>query len=349
MRGTVHVSTDVDKGMDLARIARVMAMGKTVHERAAIAEQTGLPSRLVDIVKTPVSVGQTDGSTWGAELAAFQVVTSSFFESLRNTGAFFRMLDAMARVPLKSKIAAITAGASGYVQGQGSAQKISRLSLETEAINPFRASSIVIISQELAEMGAAADPLISANLRGATSVAVDEQFLIILDAGATTGASVGSTVSAVQQDLRAALQALDLGQSSRLFFIAHPDVVKALATMTIDGSFAFADVHPVSGGLLLKVPLIPCDACAVGSFYAVDATGIAGGTDTINIDRHREGIVQMDTAPDSPETASTVLLPLWQRNLIAIVASCWAGAKVVRGNSVHRITGVDGWGSGNSP
>ncbi|PZV36163.1 phage major capsid protein [Mesorhizobium kowhaii] len=349
MRAAISVPLDIDKGMDFARIARVMASSPMAEERGLIAEQSGLSPRVVSIVKSPVAAGQANGDTWGSELSQYDIVTSAFLDSLRNSGLFFRLLDGgMLRVPLRSKLTALTAGANAYVVGEGSAKKISRLSLETESIDPFRAASIVVVSDELLKLGVLSDPLISHELRGATVVAVDEKFVAILAAAANTAASSGSTVQAVQQDLRVALAELDLGQQSRLYFATHPDTIKSLATMTVDGGFAFSDINPVSGGTLLKTPLIPSDAIASGEFYAIDASGIAGNSDAVTIERFKHATVQMDDSPDSPATTSTTLIPLFQRNLVGIVASCWAGAKAVRANSVFKLTGVD-WGSGNSP
>lgn len=352
MRTAMVTSVDIDKGLDLARLARSVAVAGNDYELDQLSAENKVPTRITDAVKvirSAVAEGRIDGATWGSELAPYTIIVNAFMDSLRNTGAFFRLLDGgMLKVPLRSKLTAVTAGASAYIVGEGSAKRMSRLSLETEAIDPFHAAAFVIISQELANIGALADPLIAHELRGAVAATADEKFLAILDAGASTSASSGSTVSAVQQDLKVALDALTLGQSSRLYFITHPDRVKLLSTMTIDGGFAFADINPVSGGLLLKTPLIPCDACASDAFYAVDASGIAGNSLQIVIDRFKHATVQMDDAPDSPTTASTTIIPLWQRNLICLQASTWAGAKVVRSNSVYKLSSVD-WGTANSP
>jgi HK97 family phage major capsid protein len=347
MRAAISLAPDIDKGMDLARVARVMAYYKDVGE----LEYADAPPRVIEAIKalkSAVVAGRIDGNGWGAELAPYTTVSNAFMESVRNVGAFFRIADSMMKVPLRSRLTALTASANAYVLGEGSAKKLSRLSLEGEYIDAFRAVGLVVVSNELLKMGALADPLISTELRGAVTFSADEKFLAILDADASTGASVGNTVDAVQQDLKTALAALDLGAQSKLFFIASPDRVKLLSTMTIDGGYAFSDVNPVTGGTLLKTPLIACDACPDGSFYALDASGIAGNTETIIVENFRNATLQMDDAPNSPPDASTVLISLFQQGLTAIQASTWGGAKVVRSNAVYKLTGVD-WGSANSP
>lgn len=347
MRGTVHIATMEDKGMDLARVARVLATHKEIGE----LEYADVPSRVLDAIKgmkSAVVAGSIGNGTWGGELAPYKIVSDAFMESIKNIGCFFRVIDSAMKVPLRSVLFAVTASATAYVRGEDSAKPLTRMSVENEMVDPFRATGFVIVTAELLKMGAVADPLIANELRGAVSYTADAQFLTILDAGANTSASVGSTVQAVQQDLKVALAALDLGAQSKLFFITNPDTVKLLATMTIDNGFAFSDVNPVTGGALLKTPLLPCDACPYGTFYAVDASGIAGNAEAIIVENFRHATIQMDDAPDSPPTASTTLINLFQRNLVAIQASTWAGAKVIRSNSVQKITGVD-WGSANSP
>ncbi|MDG4889280.1 phage major capsid protein [Mesorhizobium sp. WSM4887] len=347
MRAAISVPIDIDKGIDLARVARVMAQYKEPGE----LDYADAPPRVLDAIramKSAVAAGSIGNGTWGSELAPYKVVSDAFMDSLRNTGAFFRILDSMVKVPLRSQLVAFTANATGYVTGEGSAKRMTRSAFEREYVDAFRAVAFVVVSNELLKLGALADPLIANELRGAVSFTADEQFLTILDAGANTSASVGSTVNGVQQDLKVALAATDLGAQSRLFFIAHPDRVKLLATMTIDGGFAFADVNPVTGGTLLRTPLLPCDACASDAFYVVDASGLAGNADAIQVDNFRHATIQFDDAPDSPPTASTTVINLFQRGLTAIQASTYGGAKVVRSNSVYKLTGVD-WGSANSP
>ncbi|PBB80967.1 phage major capsid protein [Mesorhizobium sp. WSM3879] len=348
MRAAISLAPiDTDKGMDMARVARVLAVCNEGWE----IDTADAPPRVIEAVKalkSAVVAGRIDGNGWGAELAPYSNVSNAFMESVRNVGVFFRIADSMMKVPLRSRLTAVTASANAYVLGEGSAKKLSRMSLEGEYVDAFRATGFVIVSNELLKMGALADPLISQELRGAVTYSADEKFLAILDADASTSASVGNTVAAAQEDLKVALAALDLGASSKLFFVTHPDTVKMLATMTIDGGYAFGDVNPVTGGTLLKTPLIPCDACAYGSFYVLDASGIAGNTEGIIVENFRHATVQMDDAPDSPPSASTTLINLFQRGLTAIQASTWGGAKVVRSNAVYKLTAVD-WGSANSP
>jgi len=58
----------------------------------------------------------------------------------------------------------------------------------------------------------------------------------------------------------------------------------------------------------------------------------------VNVDVSREASLQMDSAPDSPNTASTVLVSLWQRNMVAIKAERFITWKKGRDAAVQYIS-----------
>ena len=54
-------------------------------------------------------------------------------------------------------------------------------------------------------------------------------------------------------------------------------------------------------------------------------------------------------APAYAQTnTSTTTVSMWQKNLVGLMCSVWAGVKVARSGSVAKISGI-GWGSANSP
>jgi hypothetical protein len=64
-----------------------------------------------------------------------------------------------------------------------------------------------------------------------------------------------------------------------------------------------------------------------------------------NISVSREASLQMDSAPDNPTTATTVLVSLWQRNLVGFLAERTINWARRRTGSVAYLTGVL-WGTG---
>ncbi len=55
----------------------------------------------------------------------------------------------------------------------------------------------------------------------------------------------------------------------------------------------------------------------------------------------RHSTLQFETAPDSPQTALTGMVSLWQRDLRALMAERWFGFKKARTTAVAMLSGVN--------
>lgn len=73
----------------------------------------------------------------------------------------------------------------------------------------------------------------------------------------------------------------------------------------------------------------------------IDASGLLLGDEGITLDNSRQAALQMETAPDNPTTGSTVLLNLWQRNMLALRAERWFAFALGRVNAIASLSGVD--------
>jgi hypothetical protein len=105
------------------------------------------------------------------------------------------------------------------------------------------------------------------------------------------------------------------------------------------GQTAFPGMN-IDGGSLLGVPVVTSNVMT-NQIVAVHTPSILyadeGG---VQIDVSTEASLQMDSAPTNPTDATTVMVSMFQRNLIALRAEreiFWVKA---RANSVQRITGV---------
>jgi hypothetical protein len=64
------------------------------------------------------------------------------------------------------------------------------------------------------------------------------------------------------------------------------------------------------------------------------------GVDGVRLDIARHASLQMDTAPDSPPTANTVALSLFQRNMVALRAERTFGFAPIRSGAIASLSGV---------
>jgi hypothetical protein len=89
------------------------------------------------------------------------------------------------------------------------------------------------------------------------------------------------------------------------------------------------------------------DGVPSSTIILADATQIAAASETITLNSSNETTLQMDTTPDSPPTASTAYVSLWQMNWRALRAERYFGAVKLGTTGVCVITSVN-W-IGGSP
>jgi len=301
--------------------------------------------------KSPVVAGSIDEGVWGEELGAYLDLVRSFLASLRSVGAFDRLLaDGMLRLPLRTRIVAVSLGATAYIVGRGAAKPISKLQLADKELDQTKAAAILVVSDELARsVTPEAQALFSRELRAVVASVTDQKFISIITSGISPISSSGSSSAFdVRADLAAALDAITTSAASRLYVICDSITAKALAIkVDADGGAAFPQMTPM-GGTVAGVPVVVSDGVVAGTLVVVDATGIAAGAGTVVLDASEHGALEMDSTPDSPPVASTELLSLWQHDLTALKAERAFGCERLRDTAVAVIDNI-GYSGGNSP
>lgn len=334
--------------LEFCHVAKWIAAGRgQIGNSVNLATNARATPRIIEAVKALASAGSTTDGAWAAPLA-YQKLAESFLASLKNFGVFDSALPFAKPVPLNVQVTVVTLGATGSTVGQGQAKIISKLQLANTALTPRKAVAIIVTSDELLKMGGAlASRLFAQELQRAVVAETDAQFLSVITAGITPVSSSGSTAIAIGQDFANAFAALDLGNDSKVFVAMNPDDVKHVAVQIAStGERAFPGVG-IHGGDYAGATIIPSDAVS-GQIIAFDATQIAMGSITIEIDSSNQAAIQMDSTPDSPPTASTNLVSLFQSNQTGLRAHRWFGCERLRTAAVSVISGVS-YGSANSP
>ena len=73
----------------------------------------------------------------------------------------------------------------------------------------------------------------------------------------------------------------------------------------------------------------------------IDAVLSSPASGDVELKIFDQASIQFDTATDSPPTASTNTVNLWQLNLTALIAERFFAVSKVRDNSVAIVTGMD--------
>lgn len=325
------------------KLARCLLSADSGHAREAleVAQATRARPRVVDILKSAVQPATI--SDWSS-IADYVNISAAFSTSLRGATAFDRMLPDMVPAPLRSRGITVTTGIVGSTVPERSVKPVSKISFGNALIEPKKAAAIVIVTREVAKsLDANTNALIDRELTAAVAQATDVQFVGDLIGSTTPAASAGSTLANAVADISTLLGAVGTGANSKLFYLASPTNMKRLALKSSStGAPAFPGLGPTGGELMPGVTAIAVDALGTPGFsLMVDATGLAGSADIIRLDASEQGTLQLETAPDSPPTASTTLLALWQANLRALRCERFFGYVVLRADAVASISGTN--------
>ena len=149
------------------------------------AEQNRAPDRVVRILKSGnIPAGTTTVSDWAAAAQGdYGASISSFFESLRSTSVFFRLLNdnALRRVPLRQRVGIVSGGATGWIIGEGKPARLSKLMLRNGVLEPVRAAAMVVMTDELwRNVSTAGQTTFAKELKGAVGQVVDAKFLELI-------------------------------------------------------------------------------------------------------------------------------------------------------------------------
>ena len=348
------------RGMAPAEVAKQM-FGDTPDVemilRAGI-DATNLHSMLVQ--KTAVAAGNTTDSSWAAPLVVATNLASEFFDMLRAATILGR-IPGLRMVPFNISVPRTLTDPTGYWVGQGDVKPVSSMTFDQVTLPFHKVAGIVPITEELMRFSnPAAEGIIRTALVGALTYLVDRDLLDPSKAE-TTGVSPasltnsvtpitasGTTADAFRADLGnliATYLGLNMSPAGLVLIMTSSQAMRLGLMRNTLGQKEFPDIG-VNGGTIEGIPVITSEnIVATGGsptdgypIVAINAPEVMLADDGgVSIDVSREASLQMNTAPDSPETASTVLVSLWQRNMVGIKAERFLTWKKGRTGAVQFI------------
>jgi hypothetical protein len=179
--------------------------------------------------------------------------------------------------------------------------------------------------------------LIGRELQRSLARTVDTSALATIIAAGTSTPTLGGTVPNLISDLQSMFIDVEIGEQSRLYFVLNSALAVGLSAR-LAGSVGW-ELTP-TGGRLAGVDVVVSNGAPIGSLILLDASRFAGYSDTITLDASEQATLQMNTAPDSPPTASTPLLSLWQHDMVALRATRWWGIQNLTSTAAATTTGM---------
>ncbi|MNM98675.1 Phage capsid family protein [compost metagenome] len=316
-----------------------------------------------------MAAGTTSQATWAAPLVGEETSAFADFVSfLRPTTILGRFgangIPSLRNVPFRTALIGQTSGGDGYWVGEGNAKPLTKFDFTRTTIEPLKVANIAVATMELIrDSNPSADGLIRDQLAAALRERLDIDFIDPAKAavagispasilnGVAAIPSSGDDADAVRADVRALFNQFIAANNAPTSGVWLMSSVTALAlSMMVNplGQSEFPGIT-MNGGTFQGLPVItsqylPADSSGgivalvnAGDIYLADEGGI-------DLSMSTEASLQMDNAPDNPSTASTVMVSLWQRNLVGFRAERTINFARRRTSAVSYLTGVS-WGA----
>lgn len=333
----------------LAQFARIKAMGQA-HGGTPLSHAEAIEAnpRVIGAIKAAVpAMSMADADINGLTDARY--ITTQFVPFLRQRSLFYHLVDGggMTRVGLRQRVGYTTLTATAFITGEGAAVPVSRMEIPGVGVPRSKANAIVVLTDEtIRNMGVQGEALISREIRRSLAPAVDAEFIsAVVDSSTPALSSSGNAATDAAADLAALLSVVEPTAESRLAWALSPDVgILASTLLTSGGGFLFPDMSP-TGGSMLNIEAIVCDALPGGTIMLVDATGLAGDSELITIDASNQTSIEMLDNPtnNSVSPTPTSVVSMFQTDSTALMATAWFGAYRFRDEAVAIMNGVE-WG-----
>lgn len=340
---------NLPKGTAFTRYAMALARSQGNLMQAAEVAKTWADStpEVETVLRAAVAAGTTTDTAWAKPLVEYQNMTSEFAELLRPQTIIGR-IDGLRRVPFNIKVPRQTSGSSASWVGEGKPKPVSGLAFDQITLGMTKLAGIVVITDELARASSpSAEAIVRQDLIDTIVQTMDRDFVDPTNAGSANvkPASIINGVAAVtasgtdSDDVRADVKALfgkfiaaNLSLEGAVWIMPATQALGMSMMLNPLGQPEFPGLT-ASGGTFFGLPVILSENVpanpgsgdplvgAGARIILVKASEILLADDGQTLlDASREASLQMDSAPDSPASATTVLTSLWQHNLIGIRA-----------------------------
>jgi len=374
----ISVKANVPPGTAFTRYAMALAgargnrweainRAKMWHDQTPeveLALQSDIASDMNGYVKAAVGVGTTTDATWASPLVAFTVMANEFVELLRPETIIGR-IPGLRRVPFNIQMPATTTGSTVAWVGENAPKPVGQMAFTTIQLRWAKAAGIIVLTQELVKFSnPAAEAVVRADLIAAMAQFLDRQFVdpsvaavtnvspASITNGVTPVTRTGTNQAAFVTDVTTLLTTFltaNLSTAGGVWIMTQRQALSLSLMLTSLGNRFYPDIS-ATGGTLLGYPVIasenipsvggsPADGTPI--IFAIAPEIFLADDGQVVIDASDQASVQMDTAPDSPPTASTALVSLWQMNFVGLRAERWINWAKRRSTAVGYISNAN--------
>ncbi|OYU91860.1 MAG: phage major capsid protein [Bradyrhizobiaceae bacterium PARB1] len=365
----LSVKSNLPAGTAFTRYAMALALGKgNLMQSAEIAKGWHDSTPEVEtVLKAAVAAGNTTDTAWAKPLVEYQNMASEFAELLRPQTIIGR-IPGLRRVPFNIKIPRQTSGSSASWVGEGAPKPVSALAFDKIELGMTKLAGIVVLTEELVRASnPAAEAIVRQDLSDTIIQTMDRDFVNPAKAadagvspasitnGVTPVVASGTTADHVRADVRALLAKFitaNMSLSGAVWIMSERRALGLAMMLNALGQpeFPGLEINGTSGGTFFNLPVVLSENVTANPGTGSPLVGagdriilakaneiLLADDGQVMLDASNQASLQMDSAPTNPPVAATVMVSLWQMNLVGIRAERFINWSKRRAGAVQYI------------
>ncbi len=348
--GVIRVKSLVPPGPAFVRYTcAALACKGNLHEASeyAAARWNDSTPEVALALKAAIAPGTTTDATWAGPLVN-QGISSDFIELLR-PATIIGKIPGLRQVPFNTKVPSQSAGGTYGWVGEAKPKPVTKLALTSASLGYTKVAGIIVLTEELVRLSSpSAEALVRADMIAGIAQFLDSQFIDpaiaavtgVNPASVTNGAPTAAATTNPLADIMGLISHFatnNIGVGGLTFIMSAANALSLSFRTNLDGTPQFPGIG-IEGGSYKGLNFVTSQA-AGGNVIALQPSLILYADDGgVTIDASREASLQMDSAPASPADATTVLVSLWQHNLVGLRAERFANWNKANANAVKYLT-----------
>jgi HK97 family phage major capsid protein/HK97 family phage prohead protease len=348
----IQVRSQLPKGTGFVRFVQGLAACKgNLMQAEQYAKQWDDSTPEVGLVfKAAVAAGTTTDATWAGPLAPLMPLSNEFLALLR-PATILGKVPGFRQVPFNVTIASQTGGGTYQWVGQGAPKPVGKLQFGSVSLTITKCAGIIVITLELARTSTpSAEAVIRQDMINGIAAFLDVEFTDPSKAP-VAGVSPGSVTNGVTpittagptpanartdiQALAAAMSAAGIPIGGAVLLMSTTNALALSNALNALGQPLFPSLSLNGGTVMGGITVIPSQAMGTTVALVQPDAILYADDGGVTIDVSQEASVQMDSAPDNPALATTVMTSFWQNNLVGLRAERFINWKKARAGCVQ--------------
>jgi HK97 family phage major capsid protein len=298
-------------------------------------------------LKAAVAPGTATDATWAGPLVQPNI-SKDFIELLR-AATIVDKIPGLYSAPFNTKIPQQTGGGTYNWVGEVKPKPVTALTFASVTLDWSKVAGIIVLTQELIKLSSPkAEDVVRREMVASIARFIDTQFTDpavaavagVNPASITNGAPTAAATANPLADILSLIGHFTTNNIpvDGLTFIMSPANAMALSFKTYsDGSPQFPGIA-INGGSWKGLTFIVSNTVTTKVIALQPSLILYADDGGVTIDASSEASLQMDSAPDSPVVATTVLASMFQMNCVALRAERFINWKKINANAVKYLT-----------